>query len=172
MAPKKTTKSTQKLAVKKPTAKKTVTKTVIKKSPAIELKPTVSAPAAQACACACGCKCKSVFKKLIVFLVIFALGFATCKYVCCGSHHYRMGMGMRGDMKMAGSNMFTNGCLDTNKIENPGFAAHVAKIAETADADSDGCVSPEEFKNADREGMRKMDGTGRIDGTGTIKNRR
>ena len=151
----------QKSAIKKSPVKKAAVKKVAKVQSVVKEEPKVSTPVENTCACAvpcCGCSNFGAFvKKLIVFFVIFALGFATCRYMC--SHGYRMGMHkMRPGMNHV--EMFTDGCLDMNKIKDPEFAEHVMKVTANADTDNNGCVSIEEFKNAARDGMRKMDGKG------------
>lgn len=143
---------------KKTTAKKTVTKTVaakkttvkkatIKKAPAKK----VMAPAADKFPCGCdkGCACGGdcvcakkkctlgrFLKKLILVLIIFALGFASAKMCCC---HKRAKMGPRP--------MFENGCLVV-KCEK--MAEKVAMM----DTNADGCVTREEFKAAHKHMKR------------------
>ncbi|MBO5704428.1 MAG: hypothetical protein J6R99_00240 [Alphaproteobacteria bacterium] len=141
----------------KQTAKKTATKTVAKKAvvkkttakkTAAKKAPVKVAPAPvveklpcgcdKGCACAGKChKCGGVFKKLVIFLVIFGLGFATAKLCCCEKGR-----------KMMPRPEFENGCL---VIKCP----KMAQMVPVMDADKNGCVSVEEFKAA-RKHMRKM----------------
>lgn len=141
VAKKATTKKTvSKPAVaKKPTAKKTATKKVQ------EIKAVASAPVVEKHACGCGhdcacggeCACakkKCTFgrflKKVVLFLIIFAMGFATAK-MCCSKKFGKMGPRPE----------FDNGCL---VVKCPKMAEKIAMM----DANQDGCVSPEEFKAA------------------------
>ena len=152
-------KTTKKVTVKKPVAKKTVSKPaaakkpVAKKAPAkkaAEVKKTVAAPVADKfpCGCDAGCACggecacakkKCTFgrflKKLILVLIIFALGFAAAKMCCCD--------------KRAGKPYpeFENGCL---VVKCPKMAEKVPMM----DANNDGCVSREEFRAA-RKAMNR-----------------
>lgn len=130
-------------------AKKTVKKAVAKKAPAKKVvKPAVAAPvaapavaAAPACGCGCGCKCGGFgrfVKKLVVFLVIFALGFAAAKF--CPHMGKRFHKGPE----------FVNGCMDVTKIKCP---VMLEKI-QTLDADANGCITREEF----RAGKKEMHG--------------
>lgn len=141
-------KSIKKPATKKTVAKKTVTKpAATKKAPA---KKVVSAPVVEMheCGCAHGCAChghccgkkKCTFgrflKKLVVFLIIFALGFATAK-LCC--------FDKRG--KMPFRPVFENGCL---VVKCPKMADKVAAM----DINHDGCVNREEFRAARKMNRR------------------
>ena len=95
--------------------------------------------------CACGgkcgehkcCKsrCGGFFKKLILFLIIFALGFVAAKMCCCN----RGKIGPRPE--------FDNGCL---VIKCP----KMAEKAPMMDADHDGCITPAEFDIA-RKHMKR-----------------
>ena len=151
-------KSIKKPATKKTVAKKTVSKPAATKKNAAKkapVKKVVSAPVAEMyeCGCAHGCAChghccdkkKCTFgrflKKLVVFLIIFALGFATAK-LCC--------FDKRGKMPFRPE--FENGCL---VVKCPKMAEKVAMM----DVNHDGCVNREEFRAARkmnrRPGMRK-----------------
>ncbi len=121
----------KKAVVKKTTAKKTVAK----KAP-VKVAP---APVVEKLLCGCdkGCACAGkchkrggFFKKLVVFLVIFGLGFAAAKLCCCEKGR-----------KMMPRPEFENGCL---VVKCP----KMAKMVEKMDADKNGCVSVEEFKAA------------------------
>ncbi|MDR0726616.1 MAG: hypothetical protein LBF37_00970 [Rickettsiales bacterium] len=145
-------------AVKKAPAKKAAAKKVAPvkavAKPAVEA--VMAAPAAAPCAQDCGCGCNSgkkcrcggfgrFLKKLVIFLVIFALGFATAKF--CTMHKFHKGF--RGPRVE-----FVNGCVDMAKIPCPELAQKVS----LADANGDGCVSKEEFKAAKREMRKEMRG--------------
>ncbi|MBR5625506.1 MAG: hypothetical protein IKW67_01885 [Alphaproteobacteria bacterium] len=122
----------------KTTTKKTVAKKTTKPATVKTTKKTVSAPVAEKfpcgceknCACAgkCGCKKGKFFKKLIVFFIIFALGFAAAKM--CGCKYNKMPRPQ-----------FDNGCL---VVKNP----EMMKKIPMMDADKDGCVTKEEFKSS------------------------
>lgn len=132
-------KTTKKTTVKKPVAKKaTVKKAATKKVVAEEVKEFV--PETHECACGheckCGCHggCGSKFgrflKKLIIALVIFALGFAAAK-MCDHGRYYRAA---RVD--------FNNGCLDVASVKCPALAEKLPLM----DINKDGCISKEEYK--------------------------
>ena len=130
----KTTKTT-KTTAKKTVAKKTVAKSAVKKTPVKkEVAPVVTEKFPCGCdkGCACGGKCAcrggKFFKKLIVFLIIFALGFVAAKMCCCKYN------------KMPRP-QFDNGCLVVKCPE-------MAKKIPMMDADKNGCVTKEEFKAA------------------------
>ncbi|MDR2413274.1 MAG: hypothetical protein LBD50_03645 [Rickettsiales bacterium] len=132
-------------------AQKTVKKTAAgkvaaKKSKTYQAKATqpAAAMAQPSCACGSGCKCGGFgrfVKKLIVFLVIFGLGFAACLY-CCGTHRQ-----FRKDFFHP---EFVNGCFDASKIKCPEMLGKL----NAADANADGCITKEEFR-AIKKNFRK-----------------
>ena len=146
---------------KKTVAKKTpATKTTVKKNATVKAAPKKSvtkkvaaAPVAEKfpCGCdkncACGgncaehkhCKCRKCgfVKKLIVFLVIFAMGFATAKMTQCDK---RGKMGPRPEFN-------ENGCL---VVKCPKMAEKMPMM----DENQDGCVPKAEFKAAKKH-MRR-----------------
>ncbi len=148
-------KSVKKVATKKTVAKKTVSKpatakkAVTKKTPAKKAENiapvTEKFPCGcdQGCPCGGDCKCHKhchggFFKKLILILVIFALGFVAAKMLGC-KHHGRM---PRPE--------FENGCL---VVKCP----KLAEMVPTIDVNGDGCISMEEyksFKHAGKHGPR------------------
>ncbi len=149
MADKTTKKTTVKKTATKPAATKkpTVKKTTAKKAPVKKMTAPVEDKFPCGCdkGCACGgdCVCakkKCTFgrflKKLILVLIIFALGFASAKMCCC---HKRAKMGPRP--------MFENGCLVV-KCEK------MAEKVAAMDTNADGCVTREEFKAA-RKHMKR-----------------
>lgn len=119
MATNKTTKTTKKTTVK-PAVKKTVKK---------------AAPVAEHAHCCCehkcACKChhSGFWKKLVLIVIFFALGFASAKLCCCHKKSFK---------KMPRPE-FDNGCLVVKcpKLE---------KMVPMMDADKNGCVTVEEFK--------------------------
>jgi len=129
------------VAKKAPAKKAPVKKAVVKKAPVAkaavaETKVVMEAPATCAAGCCCGKKscgfCRFV-RKLIVFFVIFALGYSFAMYCPYGRHFMHHGPRME--------EMFVNGCLDTAKMPNPDMAEKI----KAADANNDGCITHEEF---------------------------
>lgn len=143
-------KQVAKTTAKKTVTKKTATKPVAKKSTA---KKVVVEPMVEKLACGCDkncacagkchehghCKCHhcGFWKKLLLFVIVFALGFASAKLCCCHKRH-----------KMMPRPEFDNGCL---VVKCPKMAQMVPMI----DTDHDGCITAEEFK-ASRKQMRQM----------------
>ncbi|MCL1902460.1 MAG: hypothetical protein FWG18_02410 [Alphaproteobacteria bacterium] len=109
------------------TTKKPATRTAAKPAPAMAAPAT---PCCGGCACRCGGFWRFV-KKLIIFIIIFALGFAACKFMCMHKH---WGMGMK---RM----QFVNGCLDTSKIRCPRMLDKVQQM----DLNGDGCITKAEM---------------------------
>ena len=150
-------KSVKKPVAKKAPAKKTVSKpvaakkVVAKKTPAKKVADVkkVAAPVVEKhpCGCdkncACGgncmehahCKCRrgGFFKKLILILIIFAMGFAAAKMCCCGKGKF----GPRPEFDDAG-------CM-VIKCEK------LAQMAPMMDTDHNGCITRAEFKAAKKE---------------------
>ena len=148
-------KTTKKTSVKKTVAKPATAKKVVAKKATVkkvaDIKKVATAPVAEKYSCGCdkGCPCggdctcakkKCTFgrflKKLILFFVIFALGFAAAKMCCCDK---RGKFGPRPE--------FENGCL---VVKCP----KMAEIVPMMDADANGCVSREEFRMA-RKHMKR-----------------
>ena len=148
-------KTTKKTSVKKTVAKPATAKKVVAKKATVkkvaDIKKVATAPVAEKYSCGCdkGCPCggdctcakkKCTFgrflKKLILFFVIFALGFAAAKMCCCDK---RGKFGPRPE--------FENGCL---VVKCPKMVEKMAQI----DINNDGCVDKSEFKAFKRE-MRK-----------------
>ncbi|MBR4891933.1 MAG: hypothetical protein IKZ34_01995 [Alphaproteobacteria bacterium] len=134
-----------KQTAKKPAAKKTVAKkTVAKPATKKTFKKVVATPAVEHSHCCCehkcACKChhSGIFKRIVLFVIIFALGFASAKMCCMHKKH-----------KMMPRPEFENGCL---VVKCPKMAEKVQMM----DADKDGCVSVEEFKAAKKHHMPKM----------------
>ena len=125
----------------KKTETKRVAKTAAKKTPKMT---KVPAPEMPACPCGGECKCgchHGKFKKFIVLLVVFLIGFAVAKMTC--GHR-----GMHGMPKM--QPVFENGCLVMESIKCPKMLEELAN----ADVDMDGCISVEEFKTV-KHAMRR-----------------
>ena len=146
-------KTTKKTTVKKAVAKKTVSKPAATKKAPAKKAPVkkVAAPVVEKYPCGCdkGCACggecacakkKCTFgrflKKLILVLIIFALGFAAAKMCCCDK---RGKMGPRPE--------FENGCL---VVKCP----KMANMVPMMDTDANGCVTREEFKAARKHHRR------------------
>jgi hypothetical protein len=107
-----------------------------------------AAAAAAPAACTCGCGCRGGFwhfmKKLLVFLIIFALGWCACKFICCGCKHKGFG-GAKPE--------FVDGCMDVNRDisrMNEMALKHIEGL-RNMDADVNGCITPEEFKAARKQ---------------------
>ena len=167
------TKPVKKTTLKSTAAKKTVAKKATVKKPAVKktvpqaakpdtaaMKHVVAAPVVEAHApqCPCGpeCKCGGDCKcarrgsrfgrfviKLIVALIIFALGFAAAKLVDNGR-----AFGPRVD--------FDDGCLVVSSVKCPQLQA----LLPVMDMDQDGCISREEFRAVNAELHRQMRAAG------------
>ena len=133
MAEKKTTK---KPTVKKTAAKKVATKkaTPVVKEVVVETHPC---GCTKGCACAGKCCHKGGFvKKLILFLIIFSLGFVAAQMLGC-----------KGKPMMPRPE-FKDGCMVAT-------CPKMAEMAPKMDENKDGCVSIEEFKASKKPMMRK-----------------
>ncbi len=138
--PAKTTKKTTAKTVSKKTTKKPATKKVVVE----EVKEI--APEMHECHCGHECKCGSdckcgcnegcgtkigrFIKKFIIFLIVFALGFAAAK-LCDNGRYFR---GASAD--------FNNGCLDVSSVKCPALMEKLPLM----DLNKDGCISKDEFK--------------------------
>lgn len=126
----------KKVAAKKPAAKKATVKEVKMAAPVMEMH---ACGCGADCHCCGGCKCGAskfgrFVRKLVVFLVIFALGFAAAKLCCCGPRHHGPRM------------HFVNGCLDTASVKCPKLAAALPAM----DINQDGCITRDEFRQVKR----------------------
>ena len=123
------------------TTKKSTAKPATKRTP--KMTAPVVTPTQHTCdcehACACGCRCGK-FKKFIVLLIVFCLGYAVARFVSCGKPGFH---GPRMHPK------FVEGCLDMNSIKCPKMLEELQK----ADVDANGCISKVEYK-ALRKAMR------------------
>ena len=159
------TKSVKKTTAKKTvTTKKTTTKkAAVKKTTPQVTKPDATAkkqvatePVVETCApqcpcgseCKCGGDCKCAHRgsrfgrfviKLIVALIIFALGFAAAKLVDNGR-----AFGPRVE--------FDDGCLVVSSVKCPQLQA----LVPVMDMDQDRCISREEFRTVTAELRRQM----------------
>lgn len=147
---------------KKTTAKKTVTKkTVAAKKPAVKKSVKKAAPELQEtivvqdmpkckcgenCACGADCKCGRsgsrfgrFMIKLIMVLIVFALGFGAAKLLDCNEFR-----GPRVD--------FDNGCLDASSVKCPRLQLALPAM----DIDRDGCITREEYRAVKSEMHRQM----------------
>lgn len=118
----------------------------------------VATPETHECHCGDGCHCgchHGKFKKFIVLLIVFLLGFAVAKFTCCHrGHSMHHGPRMRP--------VFQNGCLDMAAIKCP----KMKEALQVSVANEDGCITVEEFKeikHAMREEMRMHHGPKPID---------
>lgn len=120
----------------KKTTKKTTAKPVIKKTVRAQAAPVQNE---HVCACGHDCPCHRCgkFKKLVVLIIVFCLGFAAAKFSCGPCKHH-----MKHMPKM--HPVFVNGCLDMESIKCPKMQAAL----QNADVSGDGCISAEEFKAA------------------------
>lgn len=116
----------------KKTAKKTAAKKpVVKAAPVVEHK----------CECGEHCHCHGRahwLKHVIILALVFALGMVCGKMLPCGQHHKQM---------PKTHPVFVNGCLDVQSVTNKRLQEKLA----TADADSNECISVEEYRAARKE---------------------
>lgn len=150
----KKTVTTKKTTTKKAAVKKTTPRAA--KSDTAAVKPVVAAPVVEAhapqCPCGSECKCGGDCKcahrgsrfgrfviKLIVVLIIFALGFAAAKLVDNGR-----AFGPRVE--------FDDGCLVVSSVKCPQLQA----LVPVMDMDQDRCISREEFRTVTAELRRQM----------------
>lgn len=145
------TKSVKKAPAKKTVTKKTAAKKTVKATATKEK--LVEMPAVETNTCKCGgdCKCSHhgcrfghFMLKLIVVLIIFALGFAAAKFVDGNSDFRRPRV------------EFENGCLDVASVKCPQMQA----VLPMMDIDHDGCITHEEYRAIRKELGRQMNGQG------------
>ena len=91
------------------------------------------------CHCGSACKCGGskfgrFMRKLVLFVIIFALGFAAAKLCCCGPRHHGPRM------------HFVNGCLDVASVKCP----KLAEALPAMDINQDGCITRDEFRQVKR----------------------
>ena len=126
-------------------AVKTVKKTTIKPAPVMEHK------CDKGCPCGCHQHCAGHrLKHIMILVIVFVLGYACGKIFCLCPMRKHM------TMPRYSHPVFTNGCLDMQKIHNTKFQEQLMK----ADVNEDGCVSIEEYqafkaKWADNKGPKK-----------------
>ncbi len=151
MAQKTVKKTTAKAAtVKKAPVKKAATKPAAKKvvkatKPAaekIEFAPVNGCGCGEKCPCAQKrCTFGRVIKKLIIALIIFALGFAAAKMCCCHK-----------GFKRAPRVNFVEGCLDVSSVKCPKLQAALPAM----DINQDGCITRDEFRAVKKEMRREI----------------
>lgn len=131
MPTKKTTKATKKTVAKK-TVKpaKATTKTIKPATPEIE---THTCNCGNSCACGCHHHC-GAFKKIVVMIIVFCLGYATAHFFPCKKYHKHMMPKL--------TPVYVNGCLDMDSIKCP----KAQKALANADENADGCISEAEYK--------------------------
>lgn len=150
-------KTTAKPATTKKTTKKTVAakktvKQTTKKVVTDDVAPDMTVAAAPVmentakCPCGENCKCGRggskfgrFMMKLIIALIIFALGFAAAKL--CDERDFR---GPRVD--------FDDGCLVVSSVKCPQLQA----VLPVMDIDQDGCITRDEFRAVNAELHRQM----------------
>lgn len=151
MAQKPVKKTAAKPAAKKAPVKKVAAKKpAVKAAPVADARPTMAAPEMHGCGCGADCKCAcrggSKFgrfvKKLIIALIIFALGFAAAKLCCCDKHH-----NMRGPRVS-----FVNGCLDATEITCP----KLLEALPAMDINQDGCITRDEYRAVKKQMRREI----------------
>lgn len=158
------TKTTKKTTAKPVAAKKTVTKktaqkkiiraTVTKSEPIKNIKASdvvmndihnckcgANCNCGNGCNCGSNCKCHHhgfghFVKKLIIALILLALGFAAAKVCCCGK-------GMRGPRVQFAS----NGCMIEESVKCP----KMLELLPAMDIDQDGCITREEYREIKRQ---------------------
>lgn len=123
-------------AAKKPVAKKAAVKEVKMAAPAMEMH---TCGCGADCLCGSACKCGGskfgrFMRKLVLFVIIFALGFAAAKLCCCGPRHHGPRM------------HFVNGCLDVASVKCP----KLAEALPAMDINQDGCITRDEFRQVKR----------------------
>ena len=148
-------KTVKKTTAKTTAAKKTVTKKTASaaKRPAtkrvtkpVDVKDEIKIAAAPKCACGADCKCARegsrfgrFMIKLIIVLIVFALGFGAAKLLDCNEFR-----GPRVD--------FDNGCLDVSSVKCPRLQLALPAM----DIDQDGCITREEYRAVKSEMHRQM----------------
>lgn len=108
----------------------TVKKTAVKSAPVMEHKCGTDCP--------CGCHKHGTghrIKHIVVLLLVFILGYACGKMMCCGKHRMP-------HMPHMQHPVFTNGCLDMQSIQSQ----KMQEVLMSADVNGDNCISVEEYK--------------------------
>jgi len=125
--------------------KKSSVKHTTKRAPKRTVAAEVAAPEMHEChcgtSCGCGCHCGK-FKKFIVLLIVFALGFAVAKITCCHGRHHMPRIQPK----------FENGCLVMDSIKCPKMQQELV----FADTDMDGCVTRAEFDSVKKSMDKRM----------------
>ena len=132
MPTKKATKKTTVKATAKTTAKRTV------KTQPMPVQEHV-------CNCAHDCPCHSCsrFKKLVILVIVFCLGFVAAKLTSCPCKKHPM---------LNVHPVFTEaGCLDMESIKCP----KMQDALRTSEANADGCITSDEFFAMKKEMMKK-----------------
>lgn len=114
-------------------------KPVAKKAAAAEVKTAAPVMESHTCGCGGNCRCGGskfgrFMRKLVLFVIIFALGFAAAKLCCCGPRHHGPRM------------HFVNGCLDVASVKCP----KLAEALPAMDINQDGCITRDEFRQVKR----------------------
>ncbi len=149
----KTTTTAKKPAVKKTVAaKKTAAKKTVKQATAPQVNESIVVSEMPTCKCGANCNCGPDCKctrggsrfgrfmiKLIMVLIIFALGFGAAKLLDCDEFR-----GPRVD--------FDNGCLDVASVKCP----QLQMALPVMDINQDGCITREEYRAVKAEMHRQM----------------
>lgn len=158
------TKTTKKTTAKPVAAKKTVTKKTAQKKTTraasaksapkmnaaytdIVMPDVYNCKCGTACKCGAGCNCGDnckchrhgfghFVKKLIIALILLALGFAAAKLCCCGK-------GMRGPRV----HFAQNGCMVEESVKCP----KLRELLPAMDINQDGCITREEYREIKRQ---------------------
>ncbi len=144
-------------AAKKPVAKKAVAPEKMVAMPAQDMHTCgcgADCKCGATCGCGADCKCDChcneqkprcgfgrFMKKLIITLIVFALGFAAAKLVCCDKYHMR---GPRAE--------FVNGCLDAASVKCP----KLLEALPAMDINQDGCITKDEYKIVKKQMRREI----------------
>lgn len=128
----------KKVAAKKPVAKKAAVKEAKMATPIVE---THACGCGADCHCCAGCKCSAsrfgrFVRKLVVFLIIFALGWFAASFVHENEGRHHQGPRMH----------FVNGCLDVASVKCPKMQAALPAM----DINQDGCITRDEFRQVKR----------------------
>ena len=88
--------------------------------------------------CPCGCHKHGAghrIKHIVILLLVFILGYACGKIMCCGKHRMPRMPHMQHPV-------FTNGCLDMQSVQSP----KMQEVLMSADVNGDNCISVEEYR--------------------------
>lgn len=127
----------------KKTTKKTTTKTVAKRTVRTQAAPMAAPAATCGCGHECGCHRCGKFKKFVVLLIVFCLGFAVAKFTSCPCKKHPM-LNIHPEFT-------AEGCLNMESIKCPKMLEDL-KVSE---ANADNCITKDEFFAMRKEMMKK-----------------